>query len=68
MIATMKNVHHVIKKTKKNKKKKQRKNYFIEHHIKCIHATFIAYKRYNSVTDKVILEKLKRAIIKGRDK
>ena len=30
-----------------------------------IHATFIAYKRYNSVTDKVvILEKLKRAIIK----
>ena len=32
MIATMKNVHHVIK-----------KKYFIEHHIKCIHATFIAY-------------------------
>ena len=56
MIATMKNVHHVIKK----------KNYFIEHY-KCIHATFIAYKIYNSVTDKVV-KKLKRAIIKTHDK
>ena len=43
---------------------------FIEHHIKCIHATFIlAYERYNSVSDKVfILKKLKRAIIKAHDK
>ena len=58
MIATMKNVHHVIK-----------KNLFHWGSYKCIHATFIAYKRYNSVTDKVvILKKLKRAIIKAHDK
>ena len=58
MIATMKNVHHVI--TKK---------IFHWASYKCIHATFIAYKIYNSVTDQVvILKKLKRAIIKAHDK
>ena len=58
-IATMKNIHHVIYK----------KTSFIEHYINCLHATFIAYKKYNSVTDEVvILEKLKRAIIKAPDK